>query len=141
MRLPLKISSAAPKNRIQDLAKHHKLKKMAQNKPSLYDTRPLKPGAYNKLKNYLGPIPWKALMAIVEGETLERGVKLTHLEPIIRFLLTELGWRQGQTSVRDEDKEAIDMTLSVSQLFSTQTPTNDRSSAPNVTKLFRVRVA
>ena len=105
---------------------------MAQNKKHLYDVRPLKPGAYNKLKNHLGPLSWKALGAIVDGETLSKGVKLTHLEPIIRFLLTELGWRQGQTSLRDEDKEAIDMSLSVSQIFSTQTnPTEDHSSVPN----------
>ena len=112
MRLPVKISSAAPKQRIQDLANLHKMKKMAisQNRAQLYDTRPLKPGAYNKLKNHLGPHAWKALVAIVEGETLQKGVKLTHLEPIIRFLSTELGWGQGQTSLRDEDKEAIDMT-------------------------------
>ena len=137
MKLPIRISAAAPKHRIQDLANLHKMKKMAiaQNRPQLYDTRPLKPGAYNKLKNHLGPHAWKALVAIVEGETLQKGVKLTHLEPIIRFLLTESGWRQGQTSQRDEDKEAIDMTLSVSQLMNTQNnPTENHSSAPNATK-------
>ena len=73
MRLPVKISSAAPKQRIQDLANLHKMKKMAisQNRAQLYDTRPLKPGAYNKLKNHLGPHAWKALVAIVDGESLQ----------------------------------------------------------------------
>ena len=135
MKLPLKISAAAPKHRIQDLAKHHKMKMMAQNKTAFYDTRPLKLGAYNKLKNHLGSQSWKALLAIVKAEPLQKGVKLTHLEPIVRFLLTELGWREGQTSLCDEDKEAIEMSLSVSQLLSSQNePVDDLSSVPKVTK-------
>ena len=108
LRRPIKIKIGAPKNRIQDLANQQKLKMMAfsQNKNQLFDTRPLKSTANNKLKNHLGPLPMKALVAIVAGETPPKGIKMCHLEPIIRFLLIELGWREGQPSPSESDVES-----------------------------------
>ena len=101
--MPIKISTAAPKHRIKDLASVQKLKKMAmsQNKNQFYtpDTRPLTSTGYNKLKTYLEPLPMKALVAIVAGETPPKGIKFCHTVPIIQFLLTELEWREGQPSV------------------------------------------
>ena len=136
LRIPIKIATKnTPVHRIKDLAKYHKFKMMAisQNRSHLFDTRPLKRSAHNKLRNHLGPLPWKALEAIVAGETVPKGTKLSHLEPIIRFLLTELGWREGQPSHEDDKLE--DMSISVSQLMSTQNaPTEDLSSAKNATK-------
>ena len=81
----MKISTGAPKYKIQDLAKLHKLKKMAisQNQAHLFDTRPLKKEAYEKFKNCLQPLPLKALMAIVAGEAPPKGIRVSHLEPII----------------------------------------------------------
>ena len=80
--------------KIRNLAQYQKLKKMAisQNRSHLFDTRPLKKEGHDKLRNYLAPLPWKALDAIISGEDLPKGIKLCHLEPVIRFLITELGW-------------------------------------------------
>ena len=111
LRIPIKITTKnTPVHRIKNLAKHHQLKKMAisQNRSHLFDTRPLKGSAHDKLRNHLGPLPWKALEAVVAGETVPKGIKMCHFEPIIRFFLTELGWREGQPSYNDEKPE--DMT-------------------------------
>ena len=88
-------TGGAAKHKIKDLVKLKK-KAMADNRSHLFDTRALKREAHNILRNRLGPLPFKALVAIVGGEECPKGTRLTHLEPIIRFLLTELGWREGQ---------------------------------------------
>ena len=58
-----------------------------------YDSRPLKAEAKEKLKSHLDHLPWKALdlEAIVDGDPSPKGIQKQHLEPIIRFLLIELG--------------------------------------------------
>ena len=112
LKIPVKIHTKVSK--IRNLAEYQKLKKMAisQNRSHLFDTRPLKKEGYDKLKNYLAPLPWKALDAIISGEDLPKGIKLCHLEPIIRFLITELGWRQGQPS---KDQPSLEQPASLDE--------------------------
>ena len=137
LRASIKISSVAPKHRIKDLVKLKKIA-MSNNRSHLFDTRPLKREGLNKLRNHLGPLPFKALVAIVGGEECPKGTRLTHLEPIIRFLLTELGWREGQPSVQplvhvEESMETSQLTPSQSNFISTQNNPID-PAAINVTK-------
>ena len=119
LRTSIKITTGGPKHRIKDLVKLKK-KAMSANRSHLFDTRPLKREGHNKLKNHLGPLPFKALMAIFGGEEPPKGTRLAHLEPIIRFLLTELGWREGQPSAQPPDIEGVHEKMETSQMTPSQ---------------------
>ena len=71
LRTSIKIATVAPKHRIKDLVKLKK-KAMSENRSHLFDTRPLKREAHNILRNRLGPLPFKALVAIVGGEGVQK---------------------------------------------------------------------
>ena len=75
------------------------------------DTRPLKPQAYIKLKNCFEPASLRALEKIVQGESLGKGTKLAHVEPIIRGLILELNWREGQPSGQNEENITLSFIL------------------------------
>ena len=137
LRTSIKIATVAPKHRIKDLVKLKK-KAMSENRSHLFDTRPLKREAHNILRNRLGPLPFKALVAIVGGEECPKGTRLVHLEPIIRFLLSELGWRGGQPSIQplvhiEEKMEISQLSPSQCDFLSTQNNPVD-SAAISVTK-------
>ena len=94
------------------------------------DNRPLKPQAYIKLKNYLEPASFRALEKIVQGGSLGKGTKLAHVEPIIRFLIIELKWREGQPSRLNEEN----VTLSMSYLEASQSAPADHSDVQSATR-------
>ena len=75
------------------------------------DTRPLKPQAYIKLKNCLEPASFRTLEKIVQGESLGKGTKLAPVEAIIRFLIIELNWREGQPSLQNEENITLSLSL------------------------------
>ena len=103
-----------------------------KDRANLFDSRPLKSAAYNKLKDHLDPIPFKALVAIVAGESLPKGSKMVHLESVIRFFITELGWREDQPSpLENGDQEMLNMS-SLTQCLSTQNdPLKGHTNAEN----------
>ena len=89
------------------------------------------------MKNHLDHLPWKALEAIVDGEPSPKGIQKQHLEPIIRFLLIELGWREGQPGPLNESNTAMETSMGVlsqDAALSTQNDPSENSSAPIVTK-------
>ena len=99
LRVPIKIATKKDKVGRIEFNKFRKfaiLQNERMNKNQ--DTRPLKPQAYIKLKNCLEPASLRALEKIVQGESLGKGTKLAYVEPIIRFLILELNWREGQPS-------------------------------------------
>ena len=129
LRVPIKI--ATKKDKVGGI-EFNKFKKFAilQNERmnKNQDTRPLKPQAYIKLKNCLEPASLRALEKIVQGETLGKVTKLAHVEPIIRFLILELNWREGQPSGQNEEN----ITLSLSLFEASQSVPADPSNPSDV---------
>ena len=129
LRVPIKI--ATKKDKVGGI-EFNKFKKFAilQNERmnKNQDTRPLKPQAYIKLKNCLEPASLRALEKIVQGESLGKGTKLAYVEPIIRFLIIELNWREGQPSRQNEEN----ITLSLSLFEASQSVPADPSNPSDV---------
>ena len=113
LRVPIKIVTKKGKVGGIEYNKFRKFAILQNNKKmnKYLDDRPLKPGAYMKLKNYLEPVSFRALEKIVAGETLSKGTKLVHVEPIIRYLIIELGWREGQPSRQNEENITLSLSL------------------------------
>lgn len=127
LRVPIKIATKKDKVGGIEYSKFRKfaILQNAKMASQYHDNRPLKPQAYIKLKSFLEPPSFRALEKIVAGEALSKGTKLAQVEPIIRFLLIELRWREGQPSGLNVD----DISLSMSRFESTQsepaTPTRN----------------
>ena len=68
--------------------------KILKTMKTLFDTRPLKEEAWLKCKDNLDSNQMSGLEAIVEGKGLPNAFRRVHLEQVIRFMISELKWRQ-----------------------------------------------
>ena len=76
MKVSIKIASVAKKNIIRDLTRGNlsKIAVAGSVKPSNLAHLPLKESALKKLKEHIEEQPIKALISILSGESLPRGV-------------------------------------------------------------------